>query len=87
MVYSVTYDLNKTGQNYSKLYDALRSFPSWCHCVDSTWLIESYSDSKTIYEKLSPCLDSNDYILIIKVAKEYYGWLPSEAWDWIASKV
>ncbi|MGG7059874.1 hypothetical protein ACQPUZ_16535 [Clostridium tertium] len=86
MVYLVSYDLNKSGQNYSKLYETLKSFPSWCHYLDSTWMIESFTDSQTIYNKLKSCLDSNDYILVIKVTRDYYGWLPMEAWNWLSTK-
>ncbi|XZM32559.1 hypothetical protein ACSXAY_11595 [Clostridium perfringens] len=87
MIYLVTYDLNKSGQNYSKLYDTLKSFPSWCHCTDSTWLIESHSDSKTIHEKLKSSLDSNDSILIIRVSKDYCGVLPRKTCDWLKSNI
>ena len=36
MVYSITYDLNKNGQNYDDLYKTIKSLGEYCHYLDST---------------------------------------------------
>ena len=38
-VFVVTYNLNRPGQNYEKLYEILKGFDSWCHPMDSTWFV------------------------------------------------
>lgn len=86
-VYLITYDLNKTGQNYESLYEAIKKASSndvWMHYLDSTWIIKSDLSSKQIYDILKPSVDDNDLFLIIKVTNDYYGWLPDGAWDYLS---
>lgn len=66
----VTYDLNKPGQNYNDLYEAIKTFTSWCHCLDSTWIILSELTSEQIRNHISPYIDSNDSLLIVELSGE-----------------
>ncbi|MDD5405692.1 MAG: hypothetical protein PHE73_01980 [Sulfurovaceae bacterium] len=86
-VYCVSYDLNKSGQNYDNLYDELKKSSSWWHFLDSTWLIYTNESANQLSERIRLHLDKNDYLLVIKVTNEYSGWLPQEAWDWINKHV
>ena len=91
-VYIVSYDLNKAGQDYSKLYETLKSFTSWCHPVDSTWLLYVPSNSantnaQSIYNRIRPCIDSNDLILVMRVTSDYFGWLKKDSIDWLAKYI
>lgn len=83
MVYLVSYDLNKSGQNYDGLYSAIKELGSYCHCLDSSWLVETNLNSGQISTFLRQRIDDNDNILIIRVMKDYQGWLPKEFWDWL----
>lgn len=47
-VFCVTYDLNKSGQSYSALYDEIKLSPGWCHALDSVWLISTTENAKAI---------------------------------------
>lgn len=86
MVYIVSYDLNRPGQNYAGLYEALKSFEDWWHYLDSTWLLDTGRSAQQIYDRLAPVLDSNDSILVIRVGRDYQGWLPTKAWEWINAR-
>lgn len=83
MVYLITYDLNKTGQNYSGLYETIKELGSWWHYLDSNWLVETDLDATQISNFLKPQIDQNDSLLIIRVAEDYDGWLTQDAWNWI----
>ena len=83
MVYLVTYDLNKVGQDYNNLYNAIKDIGSYYHCLDSTWLVETDLTSEQISSYLRQQIDYNDHILIIKVMKDYQGWLPKDFWNWL----
>ncbi len=84
MVYLVTYDLKKPGQNYSTLYDAIKSLGSWWHYLDSTWLVDTnFYSANSVSEKLTPHIDKNDNLLVIGVKNDYQGYLPEDAWDWL----
>jgi len=88
MLILVGYDLKKTDRNYDALYDQLKLAKYWWHYLDSTWLLKIDSDDDAVYQewvdKLNKLIDSNDYILTMKIdIKLYNGWLPQAAWDWI----
>ncbi|ERK31565.1 hypothetical protein [Clostridium intestinale] len=86
MVYIISYDLNKPGQDYNKLYDRIRTLNDYYHVLDSTWLVSTNKTAKEVYSVLQPVGDTNDNILVIQVTSNYWGWLPQKAWEWLSSK-
>ena len=87
MIYSINYDLKHPGQNYEELYKAIKDCGDWWHYLGSTWLVDTSLTAKDIWERLAPHVDKNDYFLVIRVTRDYEGWLPQEAWDWINNRV
>lgn len=51
-VYCVSYDLNKAGQDYKALYEALRASPGFWHYLDSTWLISTRESAEELTNRL-----------------------------------
>jgi len=86
-VYCVSYDLNKSGQNYNDLYEELKSSSSWWHYLDSTWLVSTSESASQLSDRLKKHMDDNDNLLVIKVTRDYAGWLSQKAWDWIKQHV
>lgn len=43
-------------------------------------------NAQGVWDRLAPHVDQNDFVLVIGVTREYHGWLPQEAWDWIDSR-
>lgn len=82
-VYAVSYDLNKSGQDYKGLHEELKKSNSWWHFLDSTWLIYTSETADQLYARIGSYIDKNDYALVIEVKKNYQGWLPEAAWKWI----
>lgn len=82
-IYCVSYDLNKAGQNYAGLYEELKRTGTWWHYLDSTWLIDTSESVQQITDRLLQRIDKNDSLLVIRVTREYQGWLTKAAWDWI----
>ncbi|WP_153147639.1 hypothetical protein [Dechloromonas sp. H13] len=87
MIYAINYDLCKPGRDYDGLYGAIKGCGGWWHYLGSTWLVDTNLDATGIYARLKPHLDSNDNMLIIGVTRDYNGWLPQEAWNWINERV
>jgi hypothetical protein len=89
--YSVPYDLNRQGQNYSALYDELRRTGTWWHRLDSKWLIVTTETASQLANRLRAVIDSNDSLLVIEVRNRAgnlaAGWLDQEAWNWITNNV
>lgn len=86
-VYCISYDLNKTGQNYEELYEELKKSPGFWHYLDSTWLISTTETADQLSNRIRLHLDDNDNLLVIKVVRDYAGWLSKKAWDWIDKHV
>lgn len=70
----VAYDLRKSGQDYSGLIKAIKSYP-YIREMQSTWFIKSSGTSSAIYDKLSAHIDENDSLFICRIPADYMGWL------------
>jgi hypothetical protein len=86
MIYAINYDLKRPGQNYEALYAAIKSCGDWCHHLGSTWLVDTSLDATGVWNTLSPHVDKNDFFLVIGVTRDYQGWLPKDAWEWLNSR-
>jgi hypothetical protein len=82
-VYSVNYDLNRPGQDYSGLLDELRSSPGYLHLLKSGWLVGTHETPNQLWDRLGRHLDKGDRLLIIQVVNYKWGWLTEEQWQWI----
>ena len=82
-IYIISYDLTKPERDYKGLYEAIKSFGTWWHYLESTWLIKTNDTPSKILESLKSHIDKDDNLLIIEAGKKHSGWLPKKAWDWI----
>jgi hypothetical protein len=84
MILLVTYDLKKTGKDYTSLYNILKTAPNWWHFMDSTWILQTIESVEVWNNKIKTVIDQNDLVLIVDITKRpRQGWLTKEAWDWI----
>ncbi len=84
----ITYDLNKPGQNYAKLYEAIKALGAWWHHLDSTWIVSTTQSPNQAWERLKDVFDASDHCFIVDISGDTYsGWLPEEAWEWIRNNV
>ncbi|OMF48584.1 hypothetical protein [Paenibacillus peoriae] len=81
-VYMVSYDLNGADKDYSGLIEALGTFGTCLHVLESTWLIEANS-ARQVYDVAAPYIDKDDEILVIRVESEYKAYLQEKASEWI----
>lgn len=68
MLYLVTYDLLKPGQNYDRLLTSLKN-AGGTKILLSAWLLPSKLTSEPLYNQLLPFLDTNDRILVTEVVQ------------------
>ena len=85
--YTITYDLKAPGRDYKALYEAIKKSGAWWHYLESTWIVITEETVVTLWNRLAPNIDKNDYLLIIEVRDNVQGWLPKDAWDWIHKNV
>lgn len=83
MMLLISYDLNSPGQDYSSLHEEIKKAGKWWHYLESTWIISTHYGPNDLASRLRQHLDDNDYLLIIEVCKNYQGWLPDDAWEWL----
>jgi len=86
MVLLISYDLRRPGQNYTALYDAIRSYGLWWHHLESTWIIETARSPGDVAAHLRNFIDSNDGLLVVQLVRNSNGWLPQQAWDWLNAR-
>lgn len=69
-VYSISYDLNSPGQNYTGLFIEIKSLGSWWHCLDSSWLVATNLSAVHIRDRLITKIDKNDKLLVACLSGE-----------------
>lgn len=87
MIYLITYDLNKKGQDYSELYKAIKELGDNIHPMDSVWFVESDNSAEEINKLLCDTVDENDLIFVSKMISNYAGQLNDTDIDWIKKKI
>lgn len=66
-VYMVGYDLNSPGQDYSDLIAAIKSYGTWWHHLDSTWIVVTNQTAVQVRDNLLQHMDKNDEILVAAI--------------------
>jgi hypothetical protein len=87
--YLIGYDLNRPGQNYPELFDAIKQVGgTWWHCLDSTWIVKSDSTAKAIRDELAPHVDQGDELLVVNLTGES-AWrgFNKECSDWLLNNI
>jgi|GEM_PF-826389 len=97
MIYIVTFNPHRGlfGAAPQDLYMELIKPPTrtWWHHLNDTWLISTPERINDFYNRLAPHMVTDDRLLIVRLQEgngsqaEYRGWLPAEAWNWIAAEI
>jgi hypothetical protein len=84
----ITYSSKSKQRNYEPLANAIKnSGTNWWHYLTNTWLIYTERAPDEVFANLHPFIDEkSDYVLVVEIKKNYQGWLPAKAWEWINSK-
>lgn len=87
--YLISYDLNKKDKNYDGVYQAIKnsSDGTWCHPLESTWLIRTSLTVEQVSDNIQKQIDSNDMFLVIEVKKNYQGFLTEEMWKYLRENI
>src|SRR5580698_7749865 len=85
MILIITYDL-RTPKDYHDFYEAIKSQGEqgkWWHYMASTWLLSTNKSPQQVFDAIHPHLDNQDFVFVCELSKNYQGWLPKSAWEWI----
>lgn len=87
----ISYDLHKQGQDYSSLFDEIKSCSIndiWCRPLKSVWIIRTNLTAKDCRKRLQSRADSNDEFLVIEYGvKDYSFYLDKEIHDIIENSL
>lgn len=90
MVYMITYDLNREGQKYNDVINAIKEASTgvWCSYWKSSYIIKSnLPTADDIFKLIKPYLDNNDKLFVVKITNNYQGWLSKEQWNYIDNSI
>jgi hypothetical protein len=84
----ITYDLNRPGQNYPGMIEAIKRTGSWAHLQQSVWIIQSNFSAVSIRDFLTPYIDRNDKLFVCELGREaaWFGLTP-ELSIWLQGKL
>lgn len=84
-VHWVNYDLNKTGQNYDKLIEYLKSHNSWAKPLKSSFFVKTSLTAGQLRDGIGGYIDQNDDVVVVPVGGQ--GWatwgISKEVTDWL----
>jgi hypothetical protein len=84
----ISYDLKGTNRDYDGLIAAIKEEKRWWHHLESFWLLDSEKSVESLTKKLVQFLDSDDRLVVFDLdSKEYNGFLPQKAFDWIEKHI
>jgi hypothetical protein len=74
-LFLVTYDLNRPGQEYPKLYEAIKSLGNAWHGMESVWFLRTSRSAYQIVDYLRQFVDRNDKVFASLVTSDsaWYG--------------
>jgi len=85
-VYLITYDLKSPGQDYSKLYEKIKSLGDTNHPLESVWFVDTPKRADEIKAIVRSAMDTNDNVFITRVTSGYSGYANKSLWTWLTSK-
>lgn len=68
-VYQISYDLRKP-RNYNALYERIRSYKTFCHTLESSWVIVTGQSAVQIRDYLAQAMDRDDGLLVTRLQGE-----------------
>lgn len=67
-IHWVNYDLNKTGQDYTKLIDYLKSHQSWAKPLKSSFFVKTDLTVVQLRDGIKKHVDENDNVVVVRVS-------------------
>jgi hypothetical protein len=78
-VYLISYDVKRDD---NVLINAIKSYGTWWGYA-GVWMIATPANIDSVYAYLKPYFFNNEHFLVIEIRRNYTGWLPQNAWNWL----
>ena len=87
MVYLISYDLKKPGQDYTAVHEAIKSLGDWAKPLESLWFVDTNFTYEDVYDRVHAAMDTNDNLLVMKASIDYVGHFSTEVHNWLKSRL
>jgi hypothetical protein len=78
----IAYDLDKPGQDYAKIEDAIKALGSWARLQGSVWYVHTKYTGDQVEAHLRKFIDTNDRLLVID-ALNAWGYNNMANWSFV----
>jgi hypothetical protein len=83
----ITHSLKNPNKDYSPFFNVIKtSCTEWWHYFEETWIIVTPHSADEFAKLLYPHMEKPDRLMVVKLQKEYQGWLEPDAWNWLNVK-
>lgn len=79
----VTYDLNKSGQNYDALIEKIKTLGAWAKVQQSVWYLHTSYSANEVLDHLTKVTDFNDSIFVANMSDASWIGLSAEVQQFI----
>ena len=80
----VTYEHKTPGKDFGPFYEAIKKNSNgWWHYLDQVWIVNTPKSADEFSKLLYAHITKADSLLVVRLRREYQGWLPEEAWKWL----
>lgn len=79
----VTYDLNKSGQNYDALIEKIKTLGAWAKVQQSVWYLHTSYSANEVLNHLTKVTDFNDSIFVANMSDASWIGLPVKVQQFI----
>lgn len=83
----ITYDLNRPGQNYKKLFDAIESYGIYWHFMQNAWVIRSANSASQVRDHLKQYIDANDKLFVARLGETAWTGFNTDGNSWLKTRI
>lgn len=88
-VHWVNYDLNKEGQDYTKLIDYLKSHQAWAKPLKSSFFVKTTMTAAQLRDEVKKHIDATDDVVVVTVTGSSWATfgLSSQLNEWLRNNL
>ena len=79
----VTYDLNKSGQNYYALIEKIKTLGAWAKVQQSVWYLHTSYSADEVLDHLTKVTDFNDSLFVTNMSSASWRGFPADVHQFI----
>lgn len=70
----IAYDLNQPGRDYARLIERIKQLGTWCHPVESVWIVVCSATALEVRDDLLRFVDHSSKLLVLDATVGQVAW-------------